>query len=174
MMRKLLIRSSIWSPISGFVRIATSRKRSATTNTSQAAVVMQDSAGKESGVPFGILMTRRAIWKYRATFPIRCWHHSTLRILAEEVRNFPRRIRATLKSAYIRFGYTLPTYLTFDYRESRGQGYEFASACNRDIKKLHRENPCAGSLELELAAAAYQAGIRLGHSQVSQRKRQHC
>jgi len=115
-------------------------------------------AGKESGVRCGIVMTRSAIWKYRLASPVRWWYRSTLRILVEEACNFPRRIRAILRSPYIRIGYTLPTYPTFDGMESLGQGYEFACACSEDIKRLHRENQWAGSLDLELPAAAYQAG----------------
>jgi len=88
----------------------------------------------------------------------RSWSCSILRLLAEEICNFPRRIQSTLVKTHLRFGYTLPLYPTFDSKESRGQGYAFLCACSEDIKKLRRDNPWAGCLDLELAGAAYQAG----------------
>ena len=88
----------------------------------------------------------------------RWWDCSTVRLLAEEICNLPRRIQTTLAKSHLRFGYTLPLYPTFDSKESEGQGYEFLCACSEDIKKLHRDNPWAGCLDLELAGAAYQAG----------------
>jgi hypothetical protein len=86
------------------------------------------------------------------------WQSSALRILAEEICNFPRRILAIRRRPHLRFGYTLPTYPTFDGRESQGQGYKFALACNADIQRLRQDNPWAGRLDLEMAAEAYQAG----------------
>lgn len=88
------------------------------------------------------------------------WDCSTLRLLAEEMCNLPRRIQNTLTRKHLRFGYSLPRYPTSDSRESEGQGYEFLCACSEDIQKLHLGNPWAGCLDLELAGAAYQAGAR--------------
>jgi hypothetical protein len=88
----------------------------------------------------------------------RWWDYSTLRLLAEEICNVPRRIQTTLTRSHLRFGYSLPLYPTFDSRESRGQGYGFLCSCSENIKKLQRDNRWAGCLDLELAGAAYQAG----------------
>ncbi len=88
----------------------------------------------------------------------RWWDCSTLRLLAEEICNLPRRIQTTLARSHLRFGYSLPLYPTFDSKESQGQGYGFLSACSEDIKRLQRDNRWAGCLDLELAGAAYQAG----------------
>jgi hypothetical protein len=88
------------------------------------------------------------------------WDCSTLRLLAEEIRNLPRRIQNALTRKHLRYGYSLPRYPTFDSRESKGQGYEFLCACSEDIQKLYLDNPWAGCLDLELAGAAYQAGAQ--------------
>ena len=88
----------------------------------------------------------------------RWWGCSIVRLLAAEIYILPRRIQTTLLRSHLRFGYSLPLSPTFDHRESRGQGYEFLCACSEDIKELHRDNLWAGSLDLELAGAAYQAG----------------
>jgi hypothetical protein len=86
------------------------------------------------------------------------WKDSTLRMLVLEIRNFPRRVGAILRRSHLRFGPSIPTYPTFDSRESQGQGYEFACACNSDIHKLQRDNRWAGPLDLEFAAESYRAG----------------
>jgi hypothetical protein len=88
------------------------------------------------------------------------WDCSTLRLVAEEMCNLPRRIQNTLARKHLRFGYSLPLYPSCDGSESEGQGYGFLSACSEDIQKLHRDNPWAGCLDLELAGAAYRAGAQ--------------
>ena len=90
----------------------------------------------------------------------RFWDCSTARLLADEICNLPRRIQTTLSRKHLRFGYSLPLYPTFDSKESEGQGYAFLTACSEDMQKLHRDNPWAGCLDLELAGAAYQAGTQ--------------
>ena len=86
------------------------------------------------------------------------WSCSTLRIVVFEICNFPRRLSAIRQRKHLRFGPSIPTYPTYDSKESRGQGYEFACSCISNIQRLRADNRWAGFLDLEFAAEAYQAG----------------
>ncbi len=134
-------------------------RRTSTEISNQSGIGNLDSesslAGNESGVRSDSANSSSPFALCR-----RWWGCSTLRLLAEEICNVPRRIQTALAKSHLRFGYTLPLYPTFDSKESRGQGYVFLCACSEDIKKLHRDNPWTGCLDLELAGAAYQAGAQ--------------
>jgi len=83
---------------------------------------------------------------------------STLRTVVSEIRNFPRRLVAIRQRPHLRLGPSIPLYPTLDYKESRGQGYEFECSCIANIQRLQTDNRWAGPLDIELAAESYQAG----------------
>jgi hypothetical protein len=81
------------------------------------------------------------------------WTHSTLRKLAQEVGNFPRRILAIRQ---------LPNWA--HYRLPRTPDglppNSFLLSCSEHIQELRREFPWAGFLDAQILAKAYAEGAR--------------
>ena len=92
-------------------------------------------------------------------YRFRAWYrYSRLRLVAEEICSFPRRIVTALRLPHLRWGYSIPAYPNDPCRESLALGNTFLHACNNGIQELARDNPWAGRLDLEMAAEAFLAG----------------
>ena len=118
----------------------------------------QAHAVQQWDVPAGTASSPRAKFLYRLGAPLRWWQHSRFRIVAQEIRAFPRRISAVLRTPHLRFGYCL-----LSCSESRNTGNfvaesEFVHACKTDMRQLQANHRWAGVLDLEIAAQAYRAG----------------
>jgi hypothetical protein len=86
------------------------------------------------------------------------YHRSTLRIVALEIRNFPLRIVATIRTPYLRLGNTL-----FSASRDRSMGNfedenKYQHVCSASIKELRGNHPWVGPLDLEIAAQMHRRG----------------
>jgi hypothetical protein len=90
----------------------------------------------------------------------RQWAQSLARIMAEEFRNFPRRIVAILRTSQLGFGPELPLSPWDHSLEKSYPVSNFLLACNEGIQQPKTENPWSGRLEAQMAAQAFQPGAR--------------
>jgi hypothetical protein len=86
------------------------------------------------------------------------FQHSTLRIVALEIRNFPLRIAAVINTPYLRMGNTL-----FSASRDRSMGNfvqesKYQRVCSASIQALRDNHPWAGPLDLEIAAQMHRQG----------------
>src|SRR5208282_2863431 len=108
----------------------------------------------------------RPMSKYRHTLSVarQSWCQSRLRIVVEEVRNFPLRIAAFLRNPTLASGATVPPC------PSRFQdwGYFFLgpnsylNTCTRDMRELQKENSWMGMGDVQLALQAWRRGVEWG------------
>lgn len=88
---------------------------------------------------------------------LRWFHRSTLRLVVLEIRSFPLRIPAALKTHWLRFGCSL-----YDpVRGSMGSFEEenrYSRACSSHLRELRRDHPWVTPLDEELASRSHQAG----------------
>lgn len=104
-------------------------------------------------------VTRRAPSR-SASLSIPIWYrHSLLRILVEETCKFPLRIAAAIRSASLRWGYSIPLYPADQCKGNAALSHSFVSACSANIRQLREgSHRWMGALDSEVAAEAFQAG----------------
>lgn len=86
------------------------------------------------------------------------WHHSNLRILADEICSFPLRIWQCLHTPNLSWGHRIPPYPKDRYKGDLALKSTFVRACGQDILLLRNKHRWACALDLEMAAEAYRAG----------------
>jgi hypothetical protein len=111
-----------------------------------------------SDVPAGNASRLLAKVLYRLSVPLRWYRHSIVRRVAEEVRNFPRRIAAVLAKPFLAWGPTIPLCPVGDSPENFCEVNSWLLACSDDIRQLSNEYPWLGALDFEACFQSYALG----------------
>src|SRR5579863_1334379 len=109
-------------------------------------------------VPPGTSSSPRAKFLYRLRALQRWWSESIFRIVAQEIRAFPQRILAALRTPHLRLGYSL---LSSHLGRSIQNPYEvsaFVRACKTDMEKQRANHPWLSVLDCEILSQSHQLG----------------
>jgi len=115
-------------------------------------------------VPSGSASSPSSRYWYRLSVPLRWWHGSKLRTMAEECRNFPLRIGAILTAPHphnsVQPGSPYPSGYG---RENPCAEYKFQDACSDHVRQLSHGTRWLGLLDARIAAESFRQGATWGH-----------
>lgn len=100
------------------------------------------------------------VWAARFYVPLRnlsqLWYRSNCIRAADEIRNLPLRIQATLRHRPILGGrgWALPQL------DNTKDGLELLQSCNEDIQSLREDNPWMTSLDSHIAVEGWKKGFQ--------------
>jgi hypothetical protein len=83
-----------------------------------------------------------------------------VRIVVQEIRNFPRRIRAILRTSDLRFGPSVPLSLWDHSWAGFSRENKFLDACSSDMEQIMNQHSWCGYLDAEIAGLSFQHGAR--------------
>ncbi len=110
-------------------------------------------------VPGGTSSSPTAKLKFRLSAPLRWWKASMLRIVVEEFRTFPLRIRGLLHAPCPRTAVTFQSLCLSGYvRRSADEEYKYQHSCMSHIAQLSRDIDWLGILDQRIAAESFLRG----------------
>jgi hypothetical protein len=114
-----------------------------------------------SGVPSSTSSHTRSKLLHMLAVVRESWIHSRTRIVAEEVRNFPRRIAEILRHPMLRFGATVPPCPSSfqDWNHFLLAPNSYLHACKRDMQSLLKKNRWMGMVDVQIALQAWRLGV---------------
>lgn len=116
------------------------------------------STAKESHVQTGIVNALQAKLRKFPSFLLRAYRQSTLRLLVLEIRSFPLRILAIVRSSSLRYGSMI---LAANWDHGIGNIYlenRYSRSCIHHIRELQKDHRWLGPLDEEIAARMYRWG----------------
>jgi hypothetical protein len=106
----------------------------------------------------GSASSPRAKFLYRMCAPLRWYRVSTLRIVALEIRAFPLRIAAALRTPSLRLGNTVFSPLWGRSMATQVEENKLLQSCIVDIQELQSRQRWIGPLDLEICAEMHRRG----------------